>query len=337
METRLKRIADKARKDRNEQFTSLTHHLTRELVWKHLSKMPATTASGVDEENLDEAKRTFGDWVDEQIASVHRKGYKAPPVRRVYIPKPGTTKQRPIGVPSIRDRALQGAVAEILSQIYEVDFEPQSFGGRPQLSAHHAVINLQTQVTVRKTKYILNCDLENFFGSVSHEWVMRFLSHRVKGPRILNFVLRWLRAGVMEQGRFQETEIGVPQGGRISVLLSNLYLHYALDLWLNRTIKPRLRGQMEFIRYLDDFVILLEREDDLKRLQEVLPKRLEKFSLRTNESKSQVLKFGAAMAQCHDVLHYLGYTLYRTRNRRGGYKIGFKTEKKLVPKKKRKR
>lgn len=327
MKTGLERIADKARCERDGSFSSLLHHLTPELVEKHLHKMKINTAAGIDRVSLEEAKENCRSWIDEEIQSIHRKGYRAPPVRRVYIPKPGSTKERPLGIPTVKDRAIQGAVSEILSQIYEVDFLKQSFGGRPKLSAHHAVINLVGSVTRIRAKYILNCDLEDFFGSINHEWTMQFLSHRVKDPRILNLILRWLRAGVIENHEFQKTTEGVPQGGPISVLLSNLYLHYSVDLWLDKVVRPKINGRIEFVRYLDDFVILFERKEDLENVEPALYRRLNKFSLKINQSKTKVLKFGKEMATQHDTLNYVGFTLYRTKNRKGGYKIGIKTER----------
>ena len=330
METGLKRIADKARSDESTSFTSLLHHLTPELVWKHLKKMKINTAVGVDKESLEEAKNCFDKWVDAEIQAIHRKGYKAPPVRRVYIPKEGSAKKRPLGIPTVKDRAIQGAIAEILNNIYEQDFLKQSFGGRPKLSAHHAVVNLQNGIHSNKTSFILNLDLENFFGSVDQGWVMRFLQLRVKDPRIANLIQRWLRAGVIEDNSYHQAEFGVPQGGPISVLLSNMYLHYSLDLWLEKVVKPRLRGKMEFIRYLDDCVILFQQKADLQRVYNTLSMRLNKFSLRLNSDKTKVIQFGPRAGKSHGVLDYLGFTFYRTKDRAGRYKIGVKTQKKKL-------
>jgi group II intron reverse transcriptase/maturase len=328
MTTKIEKIADKARRGETEIFTSLLHHLTPSLVRKHLYKMKSSTATGVDKESLEGAKATFNTWVKERIQSIHRKGYKAPPVRRVYIPKPGSVKGRPLGVPTIQDRAIQGAVSEILSKIYEVDFLKQSFGGRANLSAHNAIVSLNHVARGGGIRYILNCDLENFFGSVDHGWVMQFLSHRVQDKRLLNLILRWLRAGVIEDGSVSRSTKGVPQGGPISVLLSNIYMHYVLDLWLERIVKPRLKGNMEFVRYLDDFVILLQNEDDLEALSSVMKNRLHKFSLVLNEDKTKTLSFGVnAPNSKHETLDYLGFTLYPTKTARGRYKLGFKTSK----------
>lgn len=331
MKTGLERVAEKARMCRNESFTSLLHHLTPELIRKHLNKMKTNTASGVDSVSLNEARAGFDMWVADAIASIHRKGYRAPAVRRVMIPKPGSDAGRPLGIPTIYDRALQGAVAEILSQIFEVDFLENSFGGRVGRSAHQAVISTQSMIASRRFNYAVSCDIENFFGSVSHEWVMRFLSHRVKDPRILNLILRWLRAGVMDRGTFHETELGVPQGGPISVLISNIYLHYALDLWLNVVVRRHLLHDMEFIRYLDDVVILVQDKADMHAVRKAVGQRLGKFMLSLNEEKTVNCNLSRRpMSGMRGSVNYLGFTLFVTRNRNRGFKIGIKTEAKRL-------
>lgn len=327
MTTGFERITIKAQKDKAMVFDSLLHHLTADLVRKHLYKMKTDTAVGTDSENLAIAKQSADKWIPERIESIHRKGYRAPPVRRVYIPKPGTRKERPLGIPTVQDRAIQSAVAEILGQIYESDFLNQSFGGRPGIGAHHAVVNFQTEVYKRGTKYVLNLDLENFFGSVDHDWLMKFLRHRIGDPRVLNLIQRWLRAGVIEEKCFNRTSIGVPQGGPVSVLLSNIYLHYALDLWLDRVVRVNLQGNMQFIRYLDDCLVLFDNKRDLDRARIAITKRLEKFSLKLNQEKTTQVSFGRSSGRSHGTVNFLGFAFYGTRSRKGRYKVGIKTEK----------
>jgi group II intron reverse transcriptase/maturase len=176
----------------------------------------------------------------------------------VYIPKPGKKEKRPIGVPTVSDRALQRSVTEVLSAIYENDFLDCSFGGRPGRGAHNALCTFHEIVSGRKISYVYECDLKNFFGSLNHGWVERFVEHRVGDPRILKLIRGWLRAGVMENGTVKASEMGTPQGGSISVLLSNIYLHYVLDLWFERVVKPRLKGEAYLIRYIDDFVVCFQ-------------------------------------------------------------------------------
>src|SRR6476660_8808888 len=187
---------------------------------------------------------------------VSRAGYSAG-----LYPKPGKTEKRPLGVPTVADRALQRSTAEVLSAIYEQDFLPCSFGGRPKLSAHHALATLNEVIAGGKMGWVLEADLKNFFGSLNHDWVLRFVAHRVGDPRLISLIRRWLKAGVLEDGKVHPNEEGTPQGGSISVLLSNLYLHYVLDLWFERVVK---------VRYIDDFVICFQYRSDAIRVQDAL-------------------------------------------------------------------
>lgn len=247
METRLEGIAVKALKETNLVFTSMAHHVTKELIWDSLNHMPNNTAPGVDRIDVKTAKQNFNMWVDEMITSIHRKSYKPPAVRRVWIPKPGKTEKRPIGVPCVADRVLQRSVATVLNAIYENDFLNCSFGGRPGRSAHNALASLNEIVSGKKVSWVLEADLKNFFGSLDHEWLLKFVKLRVGDPRIITLIKRWLKAGVMEEGELKASESGTPQGGSISVLLSNLFLHYVLDLWFEKAVKPKLEGECYLI------------------------------------------------------------------------------------------
>ncbi|WP_392714267.1 reverse transcriptase domain-containing protein [Rhizobium ruizarguesonis] len=206
-------------------------------------RIPKRSAVGVDGQTAAAAKESFGEWIEPMLQSIHRQGYRAPAVRRVYIPKPGKTEKRPLGVPTVSDRALQRSTAEVLSAIYEQDFLPCSFGGRPKLSAHHALSTLNEVIAGGKISWVLEADLKNYFGSLSHEWLLRFVEHRVGDPRVISLIRRWLKAGVLEDGAIHPSDEGTPQGGSISVLLSNVYLHYVLDLWFERVVKVQLKGE----------------------------------------------------------------------------------------------
>jgi len=282
-----------------------------------------------------EAKESFGEWIEPMLQSIHRKGYQAPHIRRVYIPKPGKPEKRPLGVPCVADRALQRSVAQVLSAIYEQDFLPCSFGGRPGRGAHQALATLHEVVAGRKVEWILEADLKNFFGSLSHEWMLRFVEHRVGDPRLISLIRRWLKANVLEDEELHPSEEGTPQGGSISVLLSNLYLHYVLDLWFERVVKPRLRGEAYLVRYIDDFVLCFQYRADALRVQEVLRKRLGKFGLTLAEAKTKLVEFGR-YAQRYaskrgrrrpETIYFLGFTLYCTCNQKGNFRVGLRTEK----------
>jgi RNA-directed DNA polymerase len=335
METGLEQIAEKARREPKLRFTSLAHHITRDRVWRSLSQIPNRSAPGVDGQKVSEAKESFEGWVGTMLQSVHRKGYRAPEIRRVYIPKPGKQEKRPLGVPTVSDRALQRSTAQVLSAIYEQDFLPCSFGGRPALSAHHALATLNEVIAGRKVGWVLEADLKNFFGSLDHDWLLQFVQHRVGDPRLISLIRRWLKAGVLEDGAVTPGEKGTPQGGSISVLLSNVYLHYVLDLWFERVAKPRLRGEAYLVRYIDDFVVCFQYREDALRVQDALRKRLGRFGLTLEPTKTKLVEFGR-FAQRHaskhgrkrpETIYFLGFTLYCTRNQKGNFKVGMRTEK----------
>lgn len=333
METKLERIAAKARKEPKLKFTTLCHHITRELVWESLCKTPKKSSTGIDGITVEMAKENFNDWIEEMLRSVHHKGYKAPAVRRGWIPKPGKSEKRPIGVPCVPDRALQRSASTVMSCIYEQDFLRCSFGGRAKLGAHHALSTLNEIIAGKKVSWVLEADLRNFFGSLDHGWLLRFVEHRVGDPRILNLIKRWLKAGVMENEELQESEEGTPQGGSISVLLSNIYLHYVLDLWFEKVVKPRMKGEAYLVRYIDDFVVCFQYRSDALSFQSVLQKRLGKFSLELEASKTRLVEFGR-FAHRHakekgkkmETFYFLGFTHFCTRNRKGNFMIGRKAE-----------
>ncbi len=334
MATKLEEIAAKARQDTRLQFTSLCHHVTREMVWENLKHIPKQSAPGVDGIDVNEAKETFENWIGTMLQAVHNQGYKAPPVRRVWIPKPGKTEKRPLGVPCIADRALQRSVSVVMSAIYEQDFLSCSFGGRPKLSAHHALSTLNEIISGEKVGWVYEADLKNFFGSLDHGWLLRFVKHRVGDPRIINLIQRWLKAGVLENNELQTSELGTPQGGSVSVLLSNIYLHYVLDLWFEKIVKPRLKGEAYLVRYIDDFVVCFQYRADAIRFQDALRKRLDKFALALEPKKTRLVEFGR-FAQRHakerkrktETIYFLGFTHFCTRNRKGNFMVGRKTEK----------
>ena len=335
MATELEQIAVKARCEPKLRFTSLIHHVTQDRVERNLKKIPNRSAPGCDGVSVGEAKENFDQWIGPMLSSIHKQGYKAPPIRRVYIPKPGKQEKRPLGVPCVSDRALQRSVSEVLSAIYEQDFLPCSFGGRPGLGAHNALSTLNEVIAGKKVSWVLEADLKNFFGSLDHGWLLRFVEHRVGDPRVISLIRRWLKAGILEDDEIHPNEEGTPQGGSISVLLSNLYLHYVLDLWFQQIVKPRLRGEAYLVRYIDDFVVCFQYQEDAVRFQEVLRKRLEKFGLALEPTKTKLVAFGRFAERYAsnrgkarpETIYFLGFTLYCTRNQKGNFKIGFRTEK----------
>ena len=334
MATKLEQIAVKARREPNLRFTSLAHHITRDRVLKNLLQIPKHSAAGVDGQRVEEAKESFEEWIGPMLESIHRQGYRAPNIRRVYIPKPGKTEKRPLGVPTVTDRALQRSTAQVLSTIYEQDFLPCSFGGRPRLSAHHALATLNEVIAGGKIGWVLEAELKNFFGSLDHDWVLRFVEHRVGDPRLINLIRRWLKAGVLEDGAVHPSDEGTPQGGSISVLLSNLYLHYVLDLWFERVVKCRLRGEAHLVRYIDDFVICFQYRSDVCECRTpcALVGEVRPHSGADQDQAGRVRSVRAATRgqtrqERPETIYFLGLTLYCTRNLKGNFKVGMRTEK----------
>jgi group II intron reverse transcriptase/maturase len=330
----LERRAAKARHEPKLCFTSLAHHIDAERLWRNLCHVPRHTAPGSDGQTVDELKQDVVAWSAATLRALHTQGYRPPPVRRTYIPKPGKHELRPLGVPCIGARVLQRSVADVLTAIYEQDFLPCSFGGRPELGAHHALATLPEVIAGKPVSWIYEADLRNFFGSLAPGWLRRFVQHRVGDPRILRLIRRWLKAGVLEDGSIEPSEEGVPQGGRISVVLSNLYLHYVLDLWFERVVKPRLQGEAYLMRYIDDFVVCCQYQTDAQRFAQALVKRLAKFALVLEPTKTRLVAFGRfaerdakRQGQRLETLTFLGLTLYCTRNRRGNFKVGWRTDK----------
>jgi len=335
MTTELERIAIKARCEPTLRFTSLAHHVTRSRVEGNLKQIPNRSAAGTDGVSVAEAKEDFDHWIEPMLSSIHKQGYQAPPIRRVYIPKPGKQEKRPLGVPCVGDRALQRSVSQVLSAIYEEDFLRCSFGGRPGRGAHQALSTLNELIAGKKVGWVLEADIKNFFGSLDHGWLLRFVEQRVGDPRVINLIRRWLKAGVLENGEIHFNDLGTPQGSSISVLLSNLYLHYVLDLWFERVVKGRLRGEAYLVRYIDDFVVCFQYRDDAIRFQNALSQRLGKFALSLEPSKTKLVEFGRYAEKWSakrgrrrpETIYFLGFTLYCTRNHKGNFRVGFRTEK----------
>jgi group II intron reverse transcriptase/maturase len=250
------------------------------------------------------------------LKQIHEGRYTPPPVRRVYIPKADGSR-RPIGVPAVIDRAIQGAMAKVLNEIYEQDFLKCSFGFRRGLGCHHALATINEVLYRQRMEHVLEVDIRDFFGSLSHEWLMRFLELRIGDGRVLTLIQAWLKAGIFEEGRWQEVERGTPQGGSISPLLANIYLHYVVDLWFERKIKPQFRGKAVLVRYADDLCLFFEQPTDVDTMRTLLQARLGQFGLTLAGEKTHKTNMGARTNnETHErrKLTFLGFTIYRTRS-----------------------
>jgi RNA-directed DNA polymerase len=325
VETKLHRIARKARNEPTFKFTSLYHLMDVELLRGCFTRLRGDAAAGID----GTTKAEYAEHLEENLASLvtrlHAMRYIPQPVRRVHIPKPGSAKQRPLGIPALEDKLVQAGLVRILEQIYEQDFIEDSYGFRPGRGCHDALRALSTTVENDGTEWIVEADIKGFFDNVEHDWLMRMLEHRVGDKRIYRMVKRFLKAGVFEEGQVQDSEEGTPQGGVISPLLANLYLHYALDLWFERVYSKSCVSPARLIRYADDFVACFATQADAERFRLDLTQRLAQFGLEVEPTKTKVLAFGRGAARRAqregkskpDTFDFLGFTHYCSKTRNG--------------------
>jgi group II intron reverse transcriptase/maturase len=251
---------------------------------------------GVDGVNHKLYAENLNERLEDLTLRVQRGAYKPFPCRRCYIPKAGGQK-RPLGVAALEDKIVQWAVAEITTAIYEADFVGCSYGFRPERNCHEALDELYMAITTRKVSYVLDADIQKFFESINHVWMIKFLEHRIADRRIISLINLWLKAGVLEEGDWSKTDVGSPQGAVISPLLANIYLHYVLDLWVLHYKKYEARGEVYFVRYADDFVVCFQYKDDANRFKEALKGRLEKFALTLHPNKTRLIEFGRFAAE----------------------------------------
>jgi len=324
VETKLQRIAEKARKEPSCKFTSLFHLMNEELLRGCFGRLRKDAASGIDRITKEEYGKNLAANLTTLVERLHRMSYIPQPVRRVYIPKPGSTKQRPLGIPALEDKLVQAGLVRILEAIYEGDFIEDSYGFRPGRGCHDALRSLCLEVEGGKIHYIVEADIKGFFDNVQHDWMMKFLGHRIADKRVLRYVKRFLIAGVFEEGELKATEEGTPQGGIVSPLLANIYLHYALDLWFTRQFAKGCEGGARLIRYADDFVVCFRFESEAKRFRAELDGRLAKFGLEVAAEKTKVLAFGPlalprakARGEKPQTFDFLGLTHFCSRTRDG--------------------
>jgi RNA-directed DNA polymerase len=324
--TRLHRIAELAKGAPGMVLTTLAHHIDLELLREAHHRTRKDGAVGVDRQTAEE----YAANLDENLRSLHERlkagTYRAPPVRRVHIPKGDGVTTRPIGVPTFEDKVLQRAVAMVLEAVYEQDFLDCSYGFRPGRSAHQALERVW-QLAMRGGAVVLEVDIKGFFDSLDHGHLRSFLDRRVRDGVIRRAIDKWLKAGVMEDGSVSFRDLGTPQGGVISPLLANVYLHEVVDRWFAGAVRPRLRGAAHLVRYADDLVIVFTREEDASRVMEVLPKRFGKYGLTLHPTKTRLVRFRppGPGRKDPDTFDLLGFTHFWARSRKGNWVIKRKT------------
>jgi group II intron reverse transcriptase/maturase len=317
-----------ARENKEMKFTALLHHMTVDLLRESLYSLKRKAAPGVDGVTWQEYETGIEDRLIDLQSRVHRGAFRAMPSRRVYIAK-ADGQQRPLGIAAVEDKIVQHAVVTILNQIYEEDFLGFSYGFRPGRSQHNALDALSYALLKQKVNYILDADIRSFFDNLDKSWLIKFVEHRVADPRILRLIQKWLKAGVMEDGKWSEPKTGSPQGSVISPLLANIYLHYAFDLWVNVWRKKWAQGEVVVIRYADDTIVGFQYRTDADRFLENLRERLGMFGLELHPDKTRRIEFGRFAEENRkrrgegkpETFDFLGFTHISGKNSLGRFTV----------------
>jgi group II intron reverse transcriptase/maturase len=334
----LLRVRNAASEDKNTRFTSLLHHITPESLGRSFYSLKKRAAPGVDGCSWEEYQSNLNERLEELHSGIHKGAYRALPSRRVYIPK-ADGKKRPLGIAAIEDKIVQQAVVEVLTAIYETDFYGFSYGFRPGRGCHDALDALYVGIERKKIRWVLDADIQGFFDSISHKWMLRFLGRRIADKRVLRLISKWLKVGVLENDTVQRTTEGTPQGAVISPLLANVYLHYVLDDWVVWWRSKYATGDVIIVRYADDFVMGFQHKHEAELFLNDLRDRLSAFSLSLHPEKTRLIEFGRFAADNRrergerkpETFDFLGFThICSVRKKDGKYKILRLTSKKRI-------
>ena len=335
MATDLKRIGEKARREPDLVFNNLYHHIyDLDNLRACYDALEAKKATGVDGVTKKEYGKQLEDNLRDLSERLRRMGYRPAPKRRSYIPKRGSEKGRPLGISCFEDKIVEEAVKRTLEQIYETVFEGSSYGYRPKRSPHQCLDELGKTIQQKKINQVVEADIKRFYDEVNQEWMIKFLRHRISDERVIRLIVRMLRSGIMEDGLVRASEKGTPQGSIVSPLLSNIYLHYVLDLWFSRRVSKQGRGEAYYFRFADDFLACFQYEEDAKRFLEQLRERLEGFGLQLAEEKTQRIEFGRhARTNANKrgkkpaEFTFLGCTHYCGKTKKGYFKVKRRTSR----------
>ena len=329
MSTKEEQITERAKKHRNEALTNLNQFIDLELLDESFHKLNKKSRGGVDGIVWEQYEPRLSSRLPELLGEFKSGRYKAPAIRRVYIPK-GTKDKRPLGIPTVEDKILQESVRHVVEPIYETEFKEFSFGYRKGRSAHDTVNYLFREVSFKGLRYIIDADLKSYFESIDHGFLREFLARRVTDGVVRKMIDKWLKAGILEDKTLYYPDKGTPQGGVVSPLLSNVYLHYVLDCWFSEEIQPLLYGRSCIVRYADDFILGFSDERDVKRVMNVLPKRLEKYNLCLNREKTKIIHLENNDRHGSRSFDFLGFTHYLGKSMKGKTVLKRKTSKKKL-------
>ena len=334
MQTKLNLISERVKRDEACRLTSLVHLLNEESLKESFLMLKKGRAAGIDGETIESYSENLESNLKSLVTRMKNQSYHPKPARRTYIAK-ANGKMRPLGIPAVEDKIVQRGIAQVLEAIYENDFLDFSYGFRPHRSCHQALKALDHIVMTKPINHVIDADIKGFFDHVDHEWMMKFLNLRIGDPNLLRLIKRFLKNGYMESGQLHATNEGTPQGGVVSPILANIYLHYVLDLWMEKVVKPQCRGVVEIVRYADDFVICVQYKDDAIKILEGLKARLGKFNLELAGDKTRLIEFGRYAKQNANAkslrastFNFLGFTHFIDKTRKNGFKLGRKTDAK---------
>ena len=338
VQSKLQLVHQRAKEDKKGQFTALLHHIYNvDTLKAAYFKIKKSAAPGVDKETW----LSYGENLEANIQNLSERlkqgAYRAKPVRRVYIPKPNG-EQRPLGVTTLEDKIVQRATVEVLNAVYEADFIGFSYGFRPGSSQHKALDALSAALITKKVGWVLDADIRNYFGSISHEWLVKFIEHRIADKRVVRLIQKWLNAGVLEDGEVTYDEVGAPQGASVSPLLSNIYLHYVYDLWVQQWREKQARGEVIVVRFADDSVVGFQYKSDAERFLKELRERFQKFGLELHPEKTRLIEFGRFATKNREergegkpeTFTFLGFTHICGTGRNGKFKVMRQTIRKKM-------
>ena len=329
----LERVREAAKRDKQQKFTALLHHVSIELLRESYFSLKKKAAPGVDGVTWEEYGKDLEGNIKDLHGRIHRQAYRARPSRRTWILK-SDGRKRPLGIAALEDKLVQHAVGKVLNQIWEEDFQGFSYGFRPGRGQREALDALWVGIVRKKVNWILDLDIRSFFDRLQHDWLVQFVEHRIGDKRIVRLIQKWLKAGVVEDGKWFQAEEGSPQGSVISPILANLYLHYVLDLWAKAWRKKVARGEMIIVRYADDGVLGFEGQEDAEQFLEQLRERLRKFGLELHPEKTRLIEFGRYAAERREkrgegkpeTFNFLGFThICGTNHKTGKFTVHRKT------------
>lgn len=339
METKLARISQLSKENPDMVFTSIGHLINKELLMECHKSMDGKKAVGIDGVTKEDYGRNLEENLEKLVGRLKQKSYKPQPARRVEIPKENG-KTRPLSIYCYEDKLVQEALKRVLEAVFEPHFYDEMWGFRPNRGCHKALQSLNVMLEMRPTSYVLDADIKGFFDHINHDWAVRFIESRIKDPNIIRLVRRMLKAGILEDYRYEKTEEGSGQGSVCSPIIANIYMHYVLVWWYREKMQPRFRGYSGLVVYADDFVVTFQYKDDAERFYEHLKKRMEYFGMTLEENKTRLIEFGryaeercARKGRKPQTFTFLGFTHYCSHGRNGKFRVKRKTSRKKFTKK----